>query len=317
MGATDFIRVEGDEVQASRFRSLVPATSTTNQQFVSTASGAGQSALAPIVMNAGYRTSGGRYQPENTTISVTNNIPTGNESVNISIDGFINGRDEGVRNLTLPFGQTSFVSLNYVANDGLDTTVIFQARYRNGNSEIEIELINHSTNFAVDGGHFNILVTYAENVVTPAVPAGRDWLRIGNTTQGQAVFSIGMLTIGSTLNFIYSVGGVFGVFDTLTAEPTGLSIANEISGVAVGGWIQTISYTGVDEQENQGIFMSLVSQSVVDITDGFIGTRQAVNTHEIQVALNARLSVLDAAGNVLNVGDVLTDLLARVTVLEP
>lgn len=303
IGTVDLIRFEGDEVQASRFRAEVPASTRTNQQYVSTLNGAGLGAGDPIVMNAGFRTADGDYQPEDSAISVTQNLPTANEAVNIAIDGIINGNDGGVVNITLPFGQTAFESVNYVTTTGFNTTITFRARYRNNNNEIELELINPSSNLAVDGAHFNVLVTYDETVVMPSVPAGRDWVRLGNTLNGSAIFAVGLFVTGGTVNVFYNVNGASGVFDTLTAEPTGIAVANSMMTVAMMGWLQDITFDDTDEQTNINIFDQLVSNAVTNINDGYLGSRTATTSHEVIVGFTARVSGQNVAGDNVNLGE--------------
>ncbi len=303
LGATDFVRVQNNVVEASRFRATVPASSHTGREYVSESSGPGASAGNPIVMNAGYRTAAGNFQPEDSVISVTNNLPASSETVTISVDGIINGNDEGVRTFQLPYGQTTFASIDYVTQSGFDTTITFQARYRNNNNEIEIQLINPSDNLAVDGAHFNVLVTYDNTVVTPEVPSGRDWVRIGETVNGQSDFAIGMLVIGTDLQLYYNIGGVVGQFDTLTAEPTGLVLTNDMASIIAMGWIQAVTFDGVDAATNQTIFGQIVATATQDITDGYLGVRVATSMHEIDVTFSSQLFAYNSVGDLVNLAE--------------
>ena len=152
---------------AKKFIPLIPAGTSVSTQYASENNGEGSGAFNPIDIVPGTRDANGNIVPENVSLSITRNLPTSNESITVSIDGVVNGNDEGIRTFTLPFNGDA--NLTYIEAGGFNTGVNFRARYSNG--IILLEVTNQSNNFAIDLSHFKVLLSYQRVQTVPATPA--------------------------------------------------------------------------------------------------------------------------------------------------
>ena len=113
----------------------------------------------------------GVYVAEDTTLSLTRNVPTTPTTVTFTAYLIINGRQAPTASFNINSGNTNFTNLDMPGEHGFNPGVRLKARRLGNDIEVEVERTGQQSNQAVNGGSLYFHASYTQTVtITPAVP---------------------------------------------------------------------------------------------------------------------------------------------------
>ena len=265
----------------------IPSGTESSTEYAYEQTGQGQSSDDPIDITPGFPLASGGFSPSDVALTVNRNLPQSNEEITVSIDGTINGNPQGVKTFALPFnGDTN---LTYVTNGGLNTELNFRARYSNG--VIFIEVINSSSNSAVNGGHYKVLLSYTRTRVVPAVPATTRDVYIAD--QNASLSNVFVIKANQTGSIIIETNA--------RDVDTGYQFTTVFGGSEDGvlrTTLLTANFFDFRIAEFSGVTIRQLEQHSALLQFGLFTTEY---THATIVDLATQLTVRDENGNTVNV----------------
>lgn len=312
-GASDTERLvffRDNQLFARVFVPAIPASTTTNTVYPSQSSrvsgpGIWQTIPALTFVN-------GVPVPEADEVFFTRDLPTSDTTLTIQYRGHANGNIFGAGTTTLNGvgGPTEVIS-NITLNDGSETVNLEIRYYPNFNGQgkaIRASITERVSQGLPTVNDVQVILSYTETRTVPATnTARRDVLLEDGVQTGRSTVlafkpsSTGNLIIVSSdreidTNFAYTT--IFGAgevgFLTVFAEDAEYFDYQDIT--PISSTVQALENHA--SEPNYGLF-------------------DTVYTHETIVNLLTQLTVRDSSNTTRNVGDVLTDLLNRVSALEP
>lgn len=219
----------------------------------------------------------------------TRNIPAENIPIKIDYRGHANGNIFGLNSVTLQANQES---TTFVLNDGSEQAIVEIRRYTNNTIRVSVtERVNTGLPTIND---VEVILSYQENRVIPAVPSTTREVLIENISQGYQVFAIKP----SSTNTLILVGDSQEIdtgylYTTLFGASEGghLISAEETSTFLDYQTIEPITTTIEDLENHAGLPQF-----------GLFSTQY---THATIVELGTQLIVTDSSGDRYNVGDAL------------
>ncbi len=231
----------------------------------------------------------------------TGNVPPVTTGVTIQYRGHANGNIFGTGSIVLPANQDS---ISFILDDGGEQATV-QVRRRT-NNRISVSVTERVNTGLPTINDVEVILSYQDIRVVPATPATTRTVEIEHVTQGKdQVFGIkadasgNLILIGSLreINTGYPFTTLF------NASETGfLSIAADNS--------VFLDYEDID----------IIASTIVSLEDHSVlpqlGLFTTNYTHETVLNFTVQMTVRDSSDVERNVGNVLTDLLSRVTALE-
>ena len=244
--------------------------------------------------------------PEADEVFFTRNIPTTATELTIDYRGHANGNVFGTGSTTLDnVGGGSDAFANFTLNAGSESASV-EVRWSASDRNIRVSVTEHVNAGLPTINDIEVILSWKETRTIPSTPATtRDVPLEYEHPQGQ-VFAIKPSPTGSLIlvgdraeiDMGYSYATLFG------AGETGHLITP----------VEQATYLNYEDFEP-------ITTTVTDLENHAtlpqFGLFTTEYTHATIVGLDTQLTVRDASGKLRNVGDVLSDLLTRVTALEP
>ena len=238
-------------------------------------------------------------------IFFTRNVPQVAESLTIQYRGHANGNVFGTASGTLAgVGGSSDVATTFTLNTGGETATV-EVLWRAAQRDIRVSVTESLTTGLPTINDVEVILSYQETRTVPAVPEGVREVVIEFEHPGGQVFAIRPSATGTVIL----------VGDRVEID-TGY-LYTDIFSSGESGHLSTPVTTGAfyDYQD-----VTPIPSTITDLENHATlpqyGLFETLYTHETIVGLGTQLTVLDAAGVLRNVGEVLSDLLTRVAALE-
>lgn len=235
----------------------------------------------------------------------TRNLPTSTTTLTIQYRGHANGNLFGANTITLAnVGGAQDAITSFSINDGSETAFV-EVFYRAAHRDIRVSVTERVNAGLPTINDIQVILSYDETRTVPATPATTRDVFLESATGQTHVFAIKpsstntLVIVGSEaeVDTGYTYTTLFGA-----SETGNLILATE----------NGIYFNYEDFDPISGTVVDLINHASLP-QYGLFSTEY---THETVVSLGTQLVVLDSSGATRNVGDVLSDLLTRVSDLE-
>ena len=243
--------------------------------------------------------------PEADELFFTRNIPSSARTLDIQYRGHANGNIFGTNTTTLAgVGGDSEVSTTVVLDDGGETATV-EIRWYPSTKRIRVTVVESVHTGLPTINDVEVILSYNETRTVPGTSDTTRLVQISSLSEQGQIFAIKP----SSTNTLIIVGEEREV-------DTGYLYTDLFGATESGNLTVTSNNAEFFDYENYNI----PSSGIVDLENHAtlpnFGLFKVQYNHETILQLATQLTALDSAGTVLNVGDVLTDLLNRVTALE-
>ncbi len=293
----DLIRYANGVFNARVRVPAIPASTTTNTVYPAPStrvSGAGIWHSVPALTFVG-----GVPVPEADELFFTRNIPTSAVTLNVQYRGHANDRIFVTGSTTLAgVGGSSDVSTTVQVSTGAETATI-EILWRASSRDIRVSVTERVNAGLPTINDVEVILSFDETRTVPATNASTREVEIERVHDGAQVFAMRPSATGTVI---------------LVGDTTEIDTGWDYT--VVFGASETGHLTATSED---AVFLNYedfdpIASTITDLENhaslpqfGLFSTQY---THETIVALATQLTVLDSSGNVRNVGDVLTQLLA-------
>jgi hypothetical protein len=242
--------------------------------------------------------------PEADEVFFTRNIPPEAVFLTVQYRGHANGNVFGEGSTLLSVGGSTETVTTFVLDDGSEQATV-EVRWYPSSRSIRVSVTERVNTGLPTINDVEVILSYTETRTVPATPATTRDVEIEFTSDGYQVFGVKPSASGN----LVLVGDETEV-DTNYAYTT-------LFGVGETGYLTVVGNDSVFfDYEDIDIISTTVTALESRSTLPQFGLFTTQYSHETILHLMTQLEVRDSSNVAHNVGDVLTDLLDRVTTLE-